>query len=153
MYSRDMDEFNRYLDREKHRCNKAIAQSLVRITISLIIILIGLTALLAPAIMKVANPQTYTVVVQSKEVKVDGKTSRFLVFTTDPMTGESHVFEVTDSLFKWRFDSADTYNIIREGETYELTTGGYRTPFFSMYPNIYEVKKIDSPIKESKANG
>jgi hypothetical protein len=75
------------------------------------------------------------------------------VFCLDPITGESHVFEVTDSLFKWRFDSADTYNTIREGETYEFTTGGYRIPFFSMYPNIYEVKKIDNPIKESKANG
>lgn len=102
------------------------------------------------AYIKVANPQTYTVTVQSKDIKSGSKSGKFLVFCIDPTTGESKVFEVTDSLFKWRFDSADTYNMIQEGETYEFTTGGYRVPFFSMYPNIYEIKKVDNPVKEPK---
>lgn len=97
------------------------------------------------AYIKVANPQTYTVTVQSKDIKSGSNSGKFLVFCIDTNTGESRVFEVTDSLFKWRFDSADTYNMIKEGETYEFTTGGYRVPFLSLYPNIYEVKQVQSP--------
>lgn len=100
---------------------------------------------LGSAYIKVANPQTYTVTVQSKDIKNGSKSGKFLVFCTDANTGESRVFEVTDSLFKWRFDSADTYNMIKEGETYEFTTGGYRVPFLSLYPNIYEVKQVQLP--------
>ena len=96
------------------------------------------------AYIKVANPQTYTVTVQSKDIKSGSKSGKFLVFCIDTNTGESRVFEVTDSLFKWRFDSADIYNMIKEGETYEFTTGGYRVPFLSMYPNIYEVNQVQS---------
>lgn len=103
------------------------------------------------AYIKVANPQTYTVTVQSKDIKTVSNSGKFLVFCTDTATGESRVFEVTDSLFKWRFDSADTYNMIREGETYKFTTGGYRVPFLSMYPNIYEVVKEDSSDGSNKS--
>ena len=111
----------------------------------LIFILVFVFALcFGSAYIKVANQQTYTVTVQSKDIKTVSNTGKFLVFCTDITTGESRVFEVTDSLFKWRFDSADTYNMIREGETYKFTTGGYRIPFLSMYPNIYEVAKVDS---------
>ena len=136
--------------RNRYSYSTSSSGSFIVLIVSIVIMLV---ICFGGAAIKVANPQTYVVTVQSKEVKNNDKSSKFMVFCLDPITGESHVFEVTDSLFKWRFDSADTYNIIREGETYEFTTGGYRIPFFSMYPNIYEVKKIDNPIKESKANG
>ena len=103
------------------------------------------------AYIKVANPQTYTVTVQSKNIKSGSNSGKFMVFCTDTNTGESRVFEVTDSLFKWRFDSADTYNMIKEGETYKFTTGGYRVPVLSMYPNIYEVAKVDSTDGNNKS--
>ena len=96
-----------------------------------------LAVCLVPAVLKVVNEQTYVVTVQSKERVVIGTNdSKYLVYTTDS-NGESYVFEITDSLFRLRFDSADTYNLIQVGETYAFTACGYRVPIFSMYPNIY----------------
>lgn len=102
---------------------------------------------LGKSIIKVTNPQTYTVTVQSKEVKTEYQRSKYLVFTVDSKTGESRVFEVTDSLWKGRFDSADVYNMILPEHTYTVKTGGYRIPLFSWYQNIYEVTEIEE--KES----
>lgn len=137
--------YSRY--RHHHYSTSNLAADAIIIGIILFVV-IGIAV--GSAAIKVANPQTHLVKVQSKEVKNSNKSSKFLVFCIDPMSGESKVFEVTDSLFKGRFDSADTYNLIQEGETYEFTTGGYRIPFFSMYPNIYEIKKVDNPVKEPK---
>lgn len=100
--------------------------------------------LLAISIIKVSNEQTYEVTVQSKEVKNESNgDGKYLVFTIDNTTGESRVFEVTDSLWKWRFDSSDVYNTIIPEHTYKFTTGGYRVPLFSWYQNIYEVTEIE----------
>lgn len=111
-----------------------------------IVLIIGfvLFTTLGMSIIKVSNEQTYTVTVQSKEVKNGGDNGKYLVFTVDAETGESRVFEVTDSLWKGRFDSADVYNMIIPNHTYRITTGGYRVPLFSWYQNIYEVVEVDS---------
>lgn len=101
------------------------------------------------SILKVSNEQTYTVTVQSKEVKNSGNSSRYLVFTVDNVSGESRVFEVTDSLWKGRYDSADVYNMIIPNHTYRFTTGGYRVPLFSWYPNIYEVVEVNIPDEKA----
>lgn len=107
-----------------------------------LLVALMLAACLVPAVLKVVNEQTYVVTVQSKERVVINNGSKYLVYTTDS-NGESYVFEITDSLFRWRFDSADTYNLIQVGETYAFTACGYRVPIFSMYPNIYETYLID----------
>ncbi len=111
------------------------------ITLCLFVILV-LVACIVPPVLKVVNEQTYVVTVQSKERVVINNSSKYLVYTTDS-NGESYVFEITDGLFKWRFDSADTYNLIQVGETYAFTACGYRVPIISMYPNIYEMYLIN----------
>lgn len=128
---------------------RSSSDTVFQLVIIIILIILSLGLPLFHGIIKVINPQTYNVTVQSKEIKNSGNSGRFLVFCTDPTTGESRVFEVTDSLFKGRFDSADVYNLIEEDQTYKFTTGGYRIPLLSMYPNIYEVDKIDVPILEN----
>lgn len=116
-----------------------------------VVIIIGfaLFSTLGYSILKVSNEQTYTVTVQSKEVKNSGNSSRYLVFTVDNVSGESRVFEVTDSLWKGRYDSADVYNMIIPNHTYRFTTGGYRVPLFSWYPNIYEVVEVNIPDEKA----
>lgn len=109
---------------------------------AILVIFLCLFLTIGKSIIKVSNPQTYTVTVQSKETKNSKDDSKYLVFTIDTETGESRVFEVTDSLWKGRFNSADVYNIITPGHTYEFTTGGYRVPLFSWYQNIYEVNEV-----------
>ena len=78
-----------------------------------------------------------------------GNSSKYLVFTVDNVSGESRVFEVTDSLWKGRYDSADVYNMIIPNHTYRFTTGGYRVPLFSLYPNIYEVVEVNIPDEKA----
>ena len=144
-----MGRFNHTHSRSYRRSFGDFTDVYAKLIIYIVMILIAIAICVVPAIMKVSNPQTYVVTVQSKErVQLNKSNSKYLVYTLDDKK-ESHVFEVTDSLFKLRFDSADVYNKIQPGETYEFTTGGYRIPFFSMYPNIYEFKEI---AKEEEQN-
>lgn len=57
-------------------------------------------------------------------------------------TDNCGVFNVADSLLSWTWSSADTYNEVEVGETYDFTTRGYRVPFFSMFPNVVEVEPV-----------
>lgn len=111
-------------------------------------ILVILFIAFAPGIMKVMNTQTYVVHVTDKD-RVSDK-NKYLVYSFD-LQGESRVFEITDSLYKFRFDSSDDYNQIEVGKTYKFTTGGYRVPIFSWYPNIYEYEEV--PAIEDKSAG
>lgn len=136
---------DKFFEQTRKKLDREILVGITELVIVVLLILACLVIMIAPAVMKVSNMQQYTVTVQSKE-RTGGEKGKYLVYCLDT-EGNSRVFEVTDSLFKLRFDSADTYNLIQEGETYTFTAGGYRIPFFSMYPNIYEM------IKEEPANG
>lgn len=129
--------------RKKFRWPRITKYNIWPFTFMIVVILILLWCTLGMSIVKVSNKQTYTVTVQSKEVKNDEDNSKYLVFTIDTKTGESRVFEITDSLWKGRFNSSDVYNMILPDHTYTFTTGGYRVPFLSWYQNIYEVTEIE----------
>lgn len=47
-------------------------------------------------------------------------------------------FTVEDNLFLGKFNSADTYGAIEDGQTYDFDVIGWRNGFFSMFPNILE---------------
>lgn len=129
-----------YIDRTISKLNFEIA-------IHVIIIIVILLVAVAPGIIKVCNTQTWVVTVTDKDRMSDK--NKYLVYTFD-QSGESRVFEITDSLLMWRFDSSDDYNCIEVGKTYKFTTGGYRIPLFSMYPNIYEYEVYELPIVVSE---
>lgn len=46
------------------------------------------------------------------------------------------VFTVDDNFFLLRFNSADTYGSLGEGETFDLEVIGWRNGFFSWFPNV-----------------
>ena len=85
------------------------------------------------------NKHTHDITVTDKNVKVTSsgeKTdSKYLIFTDDG------TYEITDSLFNFRFDSSDLYGQIKVGERYTITTVGIRIPFFSCYENILEIER------------
>lgn len=84
------------------------------------------------------NEETHVCTVQDKWVKRGGKSSdKYLVQCGN------EVYEITDLLFKGKFNSSDIYANLKIGNKYEITTTGYRFELFSMYKNIneYEVKK------------
>lgn len=85
---------------------------------------------------------TYSLVINIYSVNVDnvkitGKErittkddSKYLIYT------ENEVFENTDSILHWKFNSSDFYGKFREGQVCTLSVTGVRNPLFSMYRNI-----------------
>ena len=47
--------------------------------------------------------------------------------------------EISDLLFKGKFNSTDLYNQLEVGKTYKVKTTGKRIHFLSMYKNINEI--------------
>lgn len=92
---------------------------------------------------KVSNRREITATVTDKEVKNKKEDSKYLVYTKDE-NGEIQVFEITDALFAWQFDSSDIYVGIEIGKTYVFDVGGSRNKFFSWYPNIYGYEEVKS---------
>lgn len=55
--------------------------------------------------------------------------SKYLIFT------DQEVFENTDSLLRWKFNSSDLYGKIKVGQTCSFVVNGWRIPILSMYRN------------------
>lgn len=89
------------------------------------------------------STKTYIVTVTDKDIKNYNNDSKYLVFTKLE-NGETKVFSIEDSLFKWRFDSSDVYADIEVGETYEIEVIGWRIEFFSAYENIMTFSATES---------
>lgn len=98
--------------------------------------------LLAPAVNKVLNERDVVVTVTDTGIKNTLKNSRYLVYCKDE-NNETKVFEITDSIFKFRFDSSDVYPNILPNHTYRFTICGKRVPILSWYPNIYDYEIIE----------
>lgn len=90
---------------------------------------------------KVSNRREITATVTDKTVKNGKEESKYLVYTKTK-DGEISVFEITDALFAWRFNSSDVYAGIEVGKTYIFDVGGSRNKLFSWYPNIYGYKEV-----------
>lgn len=93
-------------------------------------------------INKVINRREVTATVTDKEVKNYSDESKYLVYTKDE-NGDVQVFEITDALFAWQFDSSDIYAGIEVGKTYVFDVGGSRNKLFSWYPNIYGYEELE----------
>jgi len=58
-------------------------------------------------------------------------------------TDNCGVFAADDSLFDWKFGSADVYNAITVGESYDFKTRGVRIPILSQFENIISISVIE----------
>lgn len=97
-----------------------------------IVIIFFLAISLWRPIDKVRDIRYETVEVTDKMVKDD----KYLVYSTGT------TYEITDSWLYGRFNSSDLYGKIEVGKTYKMKIGGSRKPFFSWYPNIYEITEV-----------
>lgn len=52
------------------------------------------------------------------------------------------VFQNTDSLINLKWSSADFYNDLKVGKTYDLRVSGWRVPFLNWFPNVVEYKEV-----------
>lgn len=53
------------------------------------------------------------------------------------------IFWNDDSIFNWKFESADLQQEIKIGKSYTFKVYGYRVPFLSWFRNIIEAKPLD----------
>lgn len=78
------------------------------------------------------------ITVTKTEIANDGD---YMIFGTDS-TGQIKSFTLNDSVWHWKWNTADTYAMIEEGQTYNFHCSGVRIPLFSMFPNILEVELV-----------
>jgi len=100
------------------------------------LILIALTVLffVGYGLMYALTTGTETITIKEKWVKYHEEDAKYLVSSTN-----GQVFQITDSIIKWRFDSSNLYSDIEEGDRCDIKTQGWRWGFFSDYKNILEV--------------
>jgi hypothetical protein len=108
-----------------------------KLIIALVVIIGGITW----TVIKFNHKSNYTVVVTDKQVKRHDKKDKYMVYTEDDK-GKTYVFEDVDSFFAWKWNSSDMYASIKKDHKYKLIVTGFRAPFFSMYPNIIELKEV-----------
>lgn len=99
------------------------------------VILIGLLVFIVS--IGYQNEETIECTIEDKWVKRKDKSDIYLVQC------DNEVYQITDLLFKGKFNSSDIYANLKVGNTYEITTTGYRFEFLSMYKNINEYEKVD----------
>lgn len=102
-----------------------------------IVIIIILNCLVG--IYSYMNEQVVTCKVEEKWVKRPSSKSRELYLVN--CGGE--IYQVSDLLFKGKFNSADIYGNLKVGKTYEITTTGYRFGFLNMYQNINKYEEVE----------
>lgn len=84
---------------------------------------------------------TYIVTIANKQIKRESNSNKYLIYT-EMQDGNTKVFENTDSLLEFKFDSADIYGGLRINRRYEIKTYGFGVPLLSLYQNIVKVKAI-----------
>lgn len=99
------------------------------------VLLIGLSVFLVS--IGYQNEEIIECTIEDKWVKRSGKSDIYLVQC------DNEVYQITDLLFKGKFNSSDIYANLKTGKTYEITTTGYRFEFLSMYKNINKYEKVE----------
>ena len=74
-----------------------------------------------------------TITIKEKWVKYHGDDAKYLISSTN-----GQVFQITDTIIKWRWNSSDLYASLDDGQTCQIKTQGWRFPIFSDYKNILE---------------
>lgn len=106
------------------------------ITTIITILILGMLAISSAAIAYLTDDIT-TITVNEKERIMTGSgenmSSKYLIFT------EQGVYQNTDTIWYWKWNSSDVYNQLKEGQEYEVKVYGFRVPFLSWYKNIVEI--------------
>jgi len=105
-----------------------------------LVVLIVLIGIIFGVGLRYGNEQEYTCTIEDRWIKSVGDDDQKYLFNC-----EEHdiVFENTDLVFKFKFNSSDMWIELDEGETYTITTVGRRIPFFSMYQNVVEIELVE----------
>lgn len=83
------------------------------------------------------NPEITTITVQEKYVKNLKGLGKYMIIDTN-----NNTYEITDLIFKRKFNSSDLYAKLKEGKTYEVEITGSRIEWLSCYKNINAIKEV-----------
>lgn len=129
---------------EKKMSNKNSLGCLTAIVTAILLVVI---AVIAVPVMNFTNDHKYTITITDKErvtaQSAKDNISKYLIYGEDE-NGKTYVFEDTDTLFRWKFNSSDVYGALKEGETYELTVIGFRVHILDWYENIVDFKAVEN---------
>ncbi len=106
--------------------------------VSLLIVMVLISL---PVLLTSFNDTEYVITVTDKERVANSESSKYLVFAEDEQ-GNTIVFENTDNLFRFKFDSSDIHGRLKIGNTYKVTVVGFRIPFLSTHQNIIKIEEI-----------
>lgn len=115
--------------------------------------IIGLIVLLfiggcTVSIVAANDIQYHDVTVKKTESVASGKSGhQYRVYT------DNGVFQVEDSWWWHRWNSADIYGSLVPGQRYRIKTAGWRFSFFSWFPNILEVTPLESEQVSTQGGG
>ena len=84
--------------------------------------------------VKYSNEEIIEITVKEKYIKNYGKGSKYIVVNEN-----REAYQITDLLFKGKFNSTDIYNSLDIEKTYKVEISGKRIPFLSMYKNINKI--------------
>lgn len=101
-------------------------------TILAIVLVIGL--LVGYPMLLYSTEEKQTITISEKWVKYQDETQKYHVSDEN-----GNVYEVTDELLYLTFDASNRYANLKEGNTYTVTTVGWRIPILSMYKNIVAI--------------
>ena len=109
------------------------------VTIIYLIILI-LTLLIPISICTIdyQNSQEIEITVKDKFIKNYDKSSKYLIVDEN-----NNTYQITDLIFKGKFNSTDLYNQMEIGKKYKIETTGYRIRILSKYQNINKIYKLE----------
>ena len=129
---------------EKKMSNKNSLGCLTAIVTAILLVVI---AVIAVPVMNFTNDHKYIITITDKErvtaQSAKDNISKYLIYGEDE-NGKTYVFEDTDTLFRWKFNSSDVYGALKEGETYELTVIGFRVHILNWYENIVDFKAVEN---------
>ena len=87
-----------------------------------------------------ATKQTHEITIDKIWTKASPNDDKAQIYHVSDVDG--NVYCVKDITVLWKFDVSDRWAQLDEGETYVVTTVGWRIRFASMYPNIIEIEEV-----------
>lgn len=99
-----------------------------------LILILGLGFMFSFVGIEYSNNQVIEITIKDKYIKSGSKSGKYLVVDTN-----NNTYQITDLMFKGKFNSTDIYNSLEIGKTYKVETSGKRIHIFSWYQNINKI--------------
>lgn len=109
-------------------------KDVISIILIIIVLIIVVLVPIGVTISSYCNEREIEITIKDKYVKNESESGKYLVVDEN-----NNTYEITDMLFKGKFNSTDLYNQLEINRTYKVKVTGYRINIISMYPNINEI--------------